>query len=93
AFEDVRRHLEELGVASGLKLEGHDIVEAAYPVYLLGFEANLKSRLAEISALGIISTGRQGRFEYLPTADGVIKRVAKELEASVDYLREPNERP
>jgi protoporphyrinogen oxidase len=69
AEQDFRQHVAENGLFVGdLKLEGSHIVSNAYPVYT----ANADDRAAEIIAalrmLGVESFGRQGAFDYQPTA-------------------------
>ncbi|SDG96820.1 protoporphyrinogen/coproporphyrinogen oxidase [Alloyangia pacifica] len=80
AFADLCRHMTELGLIRDAKLEGHELVRNAYPFYPPGTVGKLEKALARVSECGIISVGRQGRFEYLPTSSGVIRRVGEELE-------------
>jgi protoporphyrinogen oxidase len=80
SFADFRAHVEELGLARGLKLEGHERVADCYPLYSPGSSARLQSVLERVSATGVVLAGRQGRFEYLPTSSKVIRRVAEELD-------------
>ncbi|CCA94043.1 FAD-dependent oxidoreductase [Novosphingobium sp. PP1Y] len=82
AFDDFCRHATVLGVAHGLSLEGHERVENCYPLHTPGTRARVQSLLAKISSKGIVTAGRQGRFEYLPTSSGVIRRVIEELEVA-----------
>jgi hypothetical protein len=79
AFDDLKAHLEGLGMASDLRLEGHEIVDGAYPLYTPRYDDGLQKTLARIGGAGVVLVGRQGRFEYLPTANGTIRRVAEEL--------------
>lgn len=78
-FADLQAHLDSLGIASDLRLEGHEIVDCAYPLYFPGYQDTLSVRLAEVRQFGITTVGRQGRLEYLPTSSGVIRRVHEEL--------------
>jgi protoporphyrinogen oxidase len=82
AFSDLRDHLEHLGIATDLILEGHEVVENSYPLYLPGYDTILSQRIEALQDQGIVLAGRQGRFEYLPTSSGVIRRVAEELAAT-----------
>ena len=63
-------------------LEGHEAVDDCYPLYRAGSAGEVSEVLRRIEATGVILAGRQGRFEYLPTSSGVIRRVAEELDAS-----------
>jgi protoporphyrinogen oxidase len=82
AFEDFRLHLTRLGLAEDLILEGHDRVDNCYPLYSPGSAAAVGQVLQLIAASGVVLAGRQGRFEYLPTSSGVIRRVEEELASS-----------
>ncbi len=82
AFVDLRDHLETLGLASDLVLEGHEFLPGCYPLYARGFGLQTDEVLARVTATGVVTVGRQGRFEYLPTSSGVIRRVAQELETA-----------
>lgn len=80
AFADLSGHLAELGIMSpDLVLEGHDVIEAAYPLLRVGDPARAAAALGRLAATGVICAGRQGRFEYLPTASGVARQVGEEL--------------
>lgn len=79
SFDDFRAHVTRLGLARGLVLEGHAQLDHCYPLYSRGSKAALQRVLNVVSAAGIVLAGRQGRFEYLPTSSGVIRRVEEEL--------------
>ena len=79
AFSDLEAHLQFLGLASDMRLEGFDCIDSSYPLYDLGSGARLAKVLSKVTEAGIVTAGRQGRFEYLPTSSGVIRRVADEL--------------
>lgn len=81
AFADLRGHLERLDIAGDLRLEGHELVSDCYPLYAPGHAGRIEALLARLAATGVVLAGRQGRFEYLPTSSGVIRRVAEELAA------------
>ena len=80
AFVDFEKHLLDLGLASDLRLEGSTFQPSCYPLYTLDSDAVRARVLQRVAALGIITAGRQGRFEYLPTSTGVIRRVSEELD-------------
>ena len=79
AMDDFRKHITRLDLATDLVLEGSEFVEGCYPHYSSGSLRLQKEVLAKVAAREIITAGRQGRFEYLPTSSGVINRVAEEL--------------
>lgn len=81
-FEDFRRHMEELGLASDLMLEGHERLDGCYPLYMPGSQTDIRQVLQRVAQTGVIAAGRQGRFEYLPTSSGVIRQVTEELDAA-----------
>ncbi len=81
-FADFCRSVTESGLFRGdLKLEGHRLVENAYPANTLGASAKAAEALAAIKQLGVQTLGRQGRFDYLPTGEHVAKQVAQHLAA------------
>jgi protoporphyrinogen oxidase len=82
AFAEFAAHLRTLGLAQDLHLEGHELVPGAYPLYLRQSRDVRAQTRARILASGVMLAGRQGRFEYLPTANAVMKRVTEELEAT-----------
>ncbi|WP_333605728.1 FAD-dependent oxidoreductase [Novosphingobium sp.] len=85
-FEDFRQHVEQLGLAAGLILEGYEHVENCYPLYHTGSQSILAQILHRIARTGVVLAGRQGRFEYLPTSSGVIRRVIEELDVAGPVL-------
>lgn len=82
SFDDFRAHMTRLGLARDLVLEGHARLDHCYPLYSRGSKTALQAALDRVSAAGIVLAGRQGRFEYLPTSSGVIRRVEEELAAA-----------
>lgn len=83
AFADFRDHLGGLGLLPcDIRLEGHEVVPDAYPLYRTGHGAQRAAALDRLTRFGIVSVGRQGRFEYLPTASAVIRRATEELNAT-----------
>lgn len=81
AYEDFVSHMQGLGLARGMRLEDHVLIPNAYPLLTVGTDARLKMALQRVEDAGILTLGRQGRFEYLPTSSGVIRRTRAELEA------------
>ena len=82
AFADLKTHLEGLGLATGIALEGYERVESAYPLYRCGYGQVLAEVIGKVQVEGVIMAGRQGRFDYLPTSSGVIRQVGAELGSS-----------
>jgi protoporphyrinogen oxidase len=69
AAEDFRRHSSENGLFNGdLKLEGGHILANAYPVYTNNAAERAASVVDALRAFGVESFGRQGGFDYQPTA-------------------------
>ncbi|MEM9785154.1 MAG: FAD-dependent oxidoreductase [Pseudomonadota bacterium] len=79
AFADFAQHLQDLQIAKDLRLEGFTVVPGAYPLYGKGALGQAAHVLERVAAAGVITVGRHGRFEYLPTANAVIRRVSEEL--------------
>jgi hypothetical protein len=69
AEQDFRRHASDNGLFVGdLKLEGSHIVSNAYPVYTEDADERAATAIAALREFGIESFGRQGGFDYQPTA-------------------------
>ena len=69
AEQDFRRHVAENGLFVGdIKLEGSHIVSNAYPVYTDKADEQTAIAIAALRRFGIESFGRQGGFDYQPTA-------------------------
>lgn len=82
AFADFADHVTRLGLfPPELNLEGFEVVRNAYPVYHPDTGAVVSAALERLTYHGIISVGRQGRFEYLPVSRLVIHRTWEELAA------------
>jgi phytoene dehydrogenase-like protein len=62
-----------------LRLEGVHCLQNAYPSYPRGSAVLVDSALAQLSSLGIEAAGRQGTFDYLPSAHVVAAAVALRL--------------
>lgn len=78
ADRDFRAHVAENGLFKGdLRLEGRHALAHAYPIYVDNAQENLDRTIAALRAFGIESIGRQGAFEYQPTArDTTLKAEA-----------------
>ncbi|TNM59456.1 FAD-binding protein [Streptomyces sp. NP160] len=69
AAADFRRHTAANGLFEGdLRLEGSHVLDHAYPIYTRGSAARARAAMARLEAWGVESLGRQGAFEYQPTA-------------------------
>ena len=67
--EFIQHAMSKNGVLSGdIKLEGARITENAYPVYLSGATEAAAEAVANLRNFGILTFGRQGGFDYQPTA-------------------------
>jgi len=79
-FEAMRDHLQSLGLCTGdLRLAGHLSTDFAYPVLDPDAMAAKEKALARIAAMGVESAGRQGGFEYYPTAALAMRRTIKRI--------------
>ena len=68
-----------------LKLEGSFILDNAYPIYAKGSSEQAAAAIRSLKAMGIESFGRQGGFDYQPTA-----RVStQEAESALGMKRLP----
>jgi len=78
AAEDFQRHTTANKLFNGdLKLEGSHTISNAYPMYTDGAGERAGAILAELRDWGIESIGRQGAFDYQPTArDTTLKAEA-----------------
>lgn len=69
ADAEFRQHVGEHGLFSGdIVLEGHHVLEQAYPIYTRGSGDRAAAGRARLAGVGIESFGRQGGFTYQPTA-------------------------
>ncbi|SDT58436.1 FAD-dependent oxidoreductase [Bradyrhizobium canariense] len=69
AEQNFRKHVQANGLFEGdLKLEGSMILENAYPIYTERSGARAAEAIRSLKAFGIESFGRQGGFDYQPTA-------------------------
>ncbi|MDM9625174.1 NAD(P)-binding protein [Rhizobium sp. S152] len=66
---DFRKHACANGLFRGdLKLEGSHVLANAYPIYSKGAAQSAAEAIARLKGFGIESIGRQGGFNYQPTA-------------------------
>ncbi len=69
AVDDFREHTRKNGLFEGdLRLEGSHTLTSAYPIYTEGAGDRAERAIADLRAFGIESFGRQGGFQYQPTA-------------------------
>jgi hypothetical protein len=69
AEADFRRHAAGNGLFTGdLKLENSQVLENAYPIYSKGAAQNAAQAISTLRTYGVESLGRQGGFNYQPTA-------------------------
>ena len=69
AHEDFRRHTRDNRLFLGdLKLEGSHLLPSAYPIYVEGAAQRAAVAITSLQEFGVESFGRQGGFDYQPTA-------------------------
>ncbi|ADB73189.1 FAD-dependent oxidoreductase [Geodermatophilus obscurus] len=69
AVEDFRAHCAANGLLVGdLRLEGHHVLDNAYPIYTQGSGQRARDSVRTLRDFGLESLGRQGAFQYQPTA-------------------------
>jgi len=69
AERDFKRHcLEHRLFVGDLRLEGNHVLSNAYPIYASKADERAASMIASLRGLGIETFGRQGGFDYQPTA-------------------------
>ena len=78
ADRDFREHTKANRLFLGdLRLEGSHLLANAYPIYTENADQDAKQAIAVLAKLGIESIGRQGSFDYQPTArDSTLKAEA-----------------
>ncbi len=85
ADRDFRAHCANNGLLIGdLQLEGGHVLRNAYPIYTQGSGQRARDAVRVLREFGLESLGRQGAFQYQPTAR------ASTLEAE-HALRRPSE--
>lgn len=81
AFADVAAHLRALKIVDGeLSLIGSTRLDNAYPVPEKGFKPRRDAQVAALAEKGVLSIGRQGKFEYIPHSNVAAKDVLATLE-------------
>ena len=84
-FKGFAASAKEFGLFQGdLTLHGNFLTRKAYPLYSIGIEGVLDAAFRELDEFGIITAGRQGRFEYLPTSTLVAAAVLKEIHRKLE---------
>jgi protoporphyrinogen oxidase len=69
ALDDFRAHTAQNRLFVGdLRLEGSHVLTEAYPIYTQGTAARAEQAIAALREFGLESFGRQGAFQYQPTA-------------------------
>jgi protoporphyrinogen oxidase len=69
AEQDFRKHVQTNGLFDGdLKLEGSMVLENAYPIYTDRSRERAAESIRTLESFGVESFGRQGGFNYQPTA-------------------------
>ena len=69
AASDFTEHVAANNLFTGdLRLEGSHTLEQAYPIYTDGAGERAERAIAELREFGLESFGRQGGFQYQPTA-------------------------
>ncbi len=80
AERDFRQHVTANRLFDGdLRLEGGLLLDNAYPVYSHGTQQRADAAIRMLRSLGIESFGRQGAFDYQPTARVSTKQVEAAL--------------
>jgi protoporphyrinogen oxidase len=80
AERDFRQHVAANRLFEGdLKLEGGLLLDNAYPVYSHGTQQRAEAAIRMLRSLGIESFGRQGGFDYQPTARVSTRQVEAAL--------------
>ncbi|MGF1619640.1 MAG: FAD-dependent oxidoreductase [Rhodomicrobiaceae bacterium] len=92
ADRDFREHVQRCGLFRGdLGLEGSALTKNLYPIYTTGSGEAANRAIRKLKDFGILSFGKQGGFDYQPTAwvSGLV--AEKELSAtSRDKVQAPN---
>jgi protoporphyrinogen oxidase len=80
ADRQFRDHVAANGLFDGdLILEGNHTMANAYPIYVDGATELAEEAVHALSAFGVESIGRQGRFDYQPTARDTTLKAEKAL--------------
>jgi protoporphyrinogen oxidase len=77
---DFRKHIEQVALFAGdLRLEGSHVLRNAYPIYVKHSSERAAEAIGALRRLGIESFGRQGGFDYQPTAQVSIQAARAAL--------------
>jgi protoporphyrinogen oxidase len=88
AERDFRQHVSRNSLFSGdLHLEGSHTLTNAYPIYTKNADAHAEKAIAALRKLGIESIGRQGGFDYQPTARVSTLKAEAALRSTDDKLQ------
>lgn len=91
AERDFRQHASQNGLFNGdLRLEGSHTVSNAYPVYTGDANAVATEAIAALRELGVESIGRQGGFDYQPTARVTAQKAELHLAANRAAVAAPD---
>jgi hypothetical protein len=76
--------MRQRGLMTGpAELVGHDVTGRAYPIYARGSMAASEALMARVEATGVELLGRQGRFDYIPTATRATQLAVERLDRAV----------
>ncbi|HVK42830.1 MAG TPA: FAD-dependent oxidoreductase [Phenylobacterium sp.] len=82
-FASFLAFMEGHGLLRGqAELLGHELTDFAYPTYARGSIDASEALIERIEQTGVEMLGRQGRFDYIPTASKATQLVAEQLSAS-----------
>lgn len=83
--------MEDHGLMTGeAELVGHELTDFAYPTYAHGSIDASEALIDQIEQTGVEMLGRQGRFDYIPTASKATQLVAERLaQVPIDPVRRP----
>lgn len=88
AAVDFRRHTAANGLFAGdLVLEGSHILANTYPIFTHGSREQADAAIVRLRELGILSLGKQGGFEYQPTARVSTVHAERALQAKAEVTR------
>lgn len=76
-------------MAGEAELVGHELTEFAYPTYAHGSIDASEALIDKIEQTGVEMLGRQGRFDYIPTASKATQLVAERLAQVSSAARRP----
>lgn len=80
SLAEFRSLTERTGIFKGdLRLEGFRLTQHAYPVYLQGATEAAEAATGQLREIGVLSFGRQGGFDYQPTASVSAGMAARQL--------------